>query len=246
MSASCRRILVQLVASQKQINLTRKRGAVFTGNHAATRRRQKEATENRDLSRQRNSLPMHLRMRPHPRPNGQAAGPSSPSSFEEGGIGFNGTPLLFIFLGVFWPRSNGPTWPRLFIKSVPNRAPCWALTRPVSRHCAIRNGGPLFHEQQVRRTWRLANDADSQPTCNPSCVFYIDDVKLGTRGSCGRCLPDIAPLYSFFPQYSSIEQDDLLGEVNYISLFTCDIIDTMVLLLYHDKENWFLELYNLQ
>ena len=47
--------------------------------------------------------------------------------------------------------------------------------------------------------------------------FYIDDAKLGTRGSgSGRCLRDIAPLYSFFRGTPSPNKNDLLREVNYI------------------------------
>ncbi|CAL1673975.1 unnamed protein product [Lasius platythorax] len=71
-----------------------------------------------------------------------------------------GTIVIYLPRRVLAPVQR-PTWPRLFIKSVPNRAPCWALTRPVSRRCAIRNGKPLFHEQQVKRTRRFANDIDS-------------------------------------------------------------------------------------
>lgn len=108
LNASCRRILVQLAAGQKQINLTRKRGAVFTGNHATMTKtkRNKRRRKSLFLSQRRNSLPMHLQgAHTHDWVDKLL---DNPFSFE-GGIGFNGTPLLFIFLGMFWPRSNvGP------------------------------------------------------------------------------------------------------------------------------------------
>ncbi|KYN39452.1 hypothetical protein ALC56_05945 [Trachymyrmex septentrionalis] len=108
LSTSCRRILVQLALGQKQINLTRKRGAVFTGNHAATTETKRGRGRRRSLWA-KEFVANAPSVRPHPRSNRQAVGPGGPSSFEEGGIGFNGTPFLFIFLGVFWPRSNvGP------------------------------------------------------------------------------------------------------------------------------------------
>ena len=57
------------------------------------------------------------------------------------------------------------------------------------------------------------------PIVNPlvahRACFYIDDAKLGTRGSSsGRCLRDIAPLF-FFPGHS-FKQNNLLREVNYV------------------------------
>lgn len=129
-----------MAGCQKQINLTRKRGGSFeSGNHAREREREKHT------SRRKNSLPMWRApwKISHPRAeNGrELLGP-----FELGkGIEFNGTPLLFILLGVTGPLAGRPTWPRLFIKSVPHRrierrcASCWALTRSVSRRYAIRN-----------------------------------------------------------------------------------------------------------
>lgn len=50
LSVSCPRILVQLAVGQKQINLTRKREAVFTGNHAATEQTKRDKERRRFLS----------------------------------------------------------------------------------------------------------------------------------------------------------------------------------------------------
>lgn len=205
LSASCPRILVQLAVGQKQINLMRKREAVFTGNHAATARegvwpdwldkrssrdkseqcarvthsplaaycrmfggrnfpkisQTKRDKERRKFLSAKESVANAPSMRPHPRASGQAAGPDS--SYRSGRRRNRiqwGTIVIYLPRRVLAPVQR-PTWPRLFIKSVPNRAPCWALTRPVSRRCAIRNGKPLFHEQQVKRTRCLANDIDS-------------------------------------------------------------------------------------
>lgn len=174
LSASCRRILDQLAAGQKQINLTRKRGTVFTGNHAATTETKRSEGSRRFLSAKEFVANAPSGAHTHGRA-GQAAGPDKPFGFgkRRNRIQWD-TIVIYFSRRVLACSGPGPTWVHvvaIIYKISINGAPCWALTRPVSCRCAIRNGGPLFHEQQVRRTWRLANDADSQPTCNPSCVL---------------------------------------------------------------------------
>lgn len=156
-----------MAVRQKQINVTRKREAVFTGNHAVTRRRQKGTKGRRTEISPGEGIRCQCTFdafTPTTEWTSCRTARTVPPLREKRNRIQWGTIVIYLPRRVL-ARVQRPTWPRLFIKSVPNRAPCWALTRPVSLRCAIRNGEPLFHEQRVKRTRRRANDIDSQPTC---------------------------------------------------------------------------------
>jgi len=71
------------------------------------------------------------------------------------------------------------------------------------------------------------------PIVNPlvahRACFYIDDAKLGTRGSdSGRYLRDIVAPPFFFPQYSSAEI--ISYAVSYLCTYAMSLTTTLLLL----------------